>query len=270
MNQSPPEIIAKGPLNHRSKMPARDVPGKQNCARFSTEQANPRKCCGRHSPGRNIGELRHRVVIVSSIDLGALNCKSLLKPSGNVQTVTRPCGPHDQKIGESERKPHNPYIQPYIQHEGIDPRFQLQWGYILMFRGCSVTRSRHIADKRLPRPPHATPKIKTSTTSNEEYGFKRAVTPKITANKKLRTSIVAANRKISFDVIKTRSGSVADESVRKRSHFSTRTIRRLLTHDTTRRPWYCCKPLRRDTLFAFLADSKSAMINAPQSSPRVP
>jgi hypothetical protein len=128
MNQSPPEIIAKGPLNHRSKMPARDVPGKQNCARFSTEQANPRKCCGRHSPGRNIGELRHRVVIVSSIDLGALNCKSLLKPSGNVQTVTRPCGPHDQKIGESERKPHNPYITTVYSARRHRPKISVAMG----------------------------------------------------------------------------------------------------------------------------------------------
>jgi hypothetical protein len=57
-------------------------------------------------------------------------------------------------------------------------------------------------DKRLPRPPHAIPKIKTSRTSKEEYVFKRAVTPTIPANKKLRTSIAAGSRKIFFAFIK--------------------------------------------------------------------
>ena len=64
-----------------------------------------------------------------------------------------------------------------------------------MFRDCSVTRSRNVADKRLPRPPHAIPKIKTSRTSNEEYVFKRAVTTAIAANKKLTTSIAAGRGK---------------------------------------------------------------------------
>ncbi len=101
-----------------------------------------------------------------------------------------------------------------------------------MFRDCSVTRSRHIADKRLPSPPQAIPKIKTSRTSNEDCAFKRAEIPAIPANTKLRPSILAATRKMFFPVIRNRSCNAADEGVQKYSPFSARMIKRLLTADT--------------------------------------
>ena len=88
-------------------------------------------------------------------------------------------------------------------HRGVLPRDFSCNGYRRSHvRGRSVTRSRDIADKRLPSPPHAIPKIKTSRTSNADCAFKRAEIPTIPANTKLRISILAATRKIFFPVIK--------------------------------------------------------------------